>query len=83
MQGLYAFSGLADGHWMFGYNRRYCVLIDHLLFAVAGQHHGEGVESSHIAPHLVAIHEKNGDGAAVTAHLGEENFLKIVDFLHK
>ena len=53
-----------------------------LIHIFAGEDHGEGVKAGDIAPHLKPVHQKDGDGAAVPADLGEEDLLKIVGFLH-
>ena len=58
------------------------MFVDHLLFAVGGQDHGEGVKSGDIAPHLKAVHQEHGDAPVLPADLGEENLLEVVGLLH-
>ena len=58
------------------------VLIDQILLPVGGEHHDERIKSADGAPHLEAVHQEHGDGTPLPAGLGEEDLLKVVDFLH-
>ena len=78
---LLQLAGLAEGDGPLRDDSGDGVLVDHLLLAIAGEDHGEGVKAGDIAPHLKPVHQKDGDGAAVPADLGEEDLLKIVGFL--
>ena len=70
-----------QGHRVQRDNRRYSVLVDHLLPAVGVQHHGEAVEAGDAAPHLETVHQKHGHGQALLADFGQKDVLKVV-FLH-
>ena len=59
-------------------NGRNGVLVDDLLFSITVQDYGEGIEGRNGSLHLVAIHQKHGDGLPLPAELGQQNFLQVV-----
>ena len=51
------------------------MLVDDLLASIAVQHHHEGVVPGDGAPHLKAVHQKQGDGHPVLPGTEEEKVL--------
>lgn len=45
------------------------MLVDDLLFSITVQDYGEGIEGRNGSLHLVAIHQKHGDGLPLPAEL--------------
>ena len=54
------------------------VLVNELLFSVGVDHYDKGVKPGDVPANLKPVHQKNGDGAALPAQLGEDDFLQIV-----
>ena len=74
--------GRGKGNGPLRYNGGNGVLVNDHLFAVAAQDYRKGIKPGDIAPHLIAIHQKNRDIPALPADLGEKDLLKIICFLH-